>query len=344
MKYNMEYSVMQDTLFYISLTANYNAIISFWEEHHSSTDILRNRFEQIQQRIDRLPDWLSFLFLRGSGEQESFYREQLDHKDPVASINQVMSFAESQNEFFKALADYYVQDADGYMKSRLINRDVDAWYQESERKSLPMSTRVQLLYLCDHYEVLLHEAREILIRIYQEVKCLHKKMENTIQNTVKQLNDKDVQARIEKYAASDIHTDKDILLGIMLLNPYTLVYVERTENQIAEITVGDHFEEGALALVERMDKDYCHFVVACGTRYKIEAVTLIMRNGRMTLTQLADAMGTQSALIIRQITALVEEGILCRDRKEGRNIYYGLNAETFRMVKHSALKFWNRDF
>ena len=344
MKYDAEFSLMQDTFYYISLTANYDFYASFWKEWHLPADIPQKRFEQIRQKIGNLPEWLCFLFLRGEGdEQVSFYREQSDHRERFVSVDQVMSFAENQNEFFEALADHYIQDAEGYMKSRLINRDVDAWYRESERKNLPAMTRVQLLYLCDHYEVLLHEAREILIRIYQEVKNLHKKLEDAVQKTVRLLLDKNVQTKIEKYTANDIHINEDIVLGIVLLNPYAFAYVDG-EKRLTEIIAGDCFEESMFAARERLEKDFRHFVVACGSEYKIEAVTLIMRNGSMTLTQLAEAMGTQPAMIIRQITVLVEEGILCRERKEGRNVYYNLNAETFRSVKHSALEFWNRDF
>ena len=344
MKYNEKYSVMRDTFNYISLTANYDFYASFWKEWHLPADIPQKRFEQIRQKIGNLPEWLCFLFLRGEGdEQPSFFREQSDHRNRAESVDQVMSFAENQNKFFEALADHYIQDAEGYMKSRLINRDVDAWYRESERKKLPATTRVQLLYLCDHYEVLLHEAREILIRIYREVKNLHKKMEDTVQKTVKRLSDKDVRAWIEKYTACDIHADEDIKLGIQLLNPYTFAFVDGGK-RLTEIIAGDCFEESMITARERLGKDYCHFVVACGSEYKIEAVMLIMRNGSMTLTQLAEAMGTQPAMIIRQISALVTDNILCRERKEGRNVYYGLNTDTFRSVKHSALEFWNRNF
>ena len=343
MKYDAEYSVMRDTFYYISLAANFDYYVSFWEEHHLSTDIPQQRFEQIQQRIGKLPEWLIFLFLRGDNENVSFWREQSDHHNHTLSVDQVMSFAEDRNAFFEALAVYYIQDAEGYMKSRLINRDIDAWYRESERKKLPAMTRVQLLYLCDHYEVLLHEAREILIRIYQEVKNLHRNLEDTVQKTVKLLQDNDVQSKIEKYIANDIHTDEDIVLGIMLLNPYAFAYVDGNGNRVTEIVIGDYFEDTFVAR-ERLEKDFRHFVVACGSEYKIKAVMLIMRNGSMTLTQLAEAMGTQPALIIRQILALVEGGVLCRERKEGRNVYYNLNADTFRSVKHSALEFWNRNF
>ena len=169
-------------------------------------------------------------------------------------------------------------------------------------------------------------------------------MEDTVQKTVKRLSDKEIQAWIEKYTACDIHADEDIKLGIQLLNPYTFAFVRGRENRLTEIIAGDCFEESMITARERLEKDFRHFVVACGSEYKIEAVMLIMRNGSMTLTQLAEAMGTQPAMIIRQISALVTDNILCRERKEGRNVYYCLNAEMFRSVKHSALEFWNRKF
>ena len=344
MKLNEEKSLFVDTRYFFFLAANFDVIMKSWEDHQFLTDENRERFEEIQKSVGLVPEWMSFLFRGKEHEQLSFVSTYTEGKldEFSSSPNYMLSVMERQDKFFEALADYYIPDAEGYMKSRLIERDIDAWYRESERREVETSDRLQLLYLCDHYDILVHTAQELWIRTYHAVKNMHEKMADTIRETMRRLQQKDVQEELRKFAASDFDSE-DYVLGITLLNPYIIASWGNKENRIVELFVGDHFEE-VFQYAARANQDFKHFVVACGSQYKIEAVSLIMKNGRMTLSQLAEAMGTQSAIIIRPMTTLVDEGILRREKKEGRNVYYSINEETFRKAKRSAMEFWNWDF
>ncbi len=84
--------------------------------------------------------------------------------------------------------------------------------------------------------------------------------------------------------------------------------------------------------------------MACGNKFKIEAVSQILKNGSMTLTQLSEALGVQTAALIRPLTALVDDEILFREKKVGRSVYYNINPETYRAVRRSVMEFWKKEF
>ncbi len=343
MKPNTEKSIMVDVRQFFGMTENFDAIMNFWEERRLSTDIIRERFAEIQQATDPVPDWIRFLFRAKEDEKPSFYAARTERIGEFSSLDQLLARIEDRDGFFEALADYYVPDAKGYVKSRLIDGDTEAWYRECQRRGIDMSDRVQLLHLCGHYDVLLYEARDILIRVYHAVKRMHEKMADTVGETLRQLEREDVREKIRKFAAADLDPD-DLRISVCLLNPYAFAFVRNKENRIVEMFAGDRFLEGTVSPTEQMDQDFLHFVVACGTRFKIEAVSLILKNGRMTITQLAEAMGTQTAIIMRPVSSLVGDGILCREQKEGRNVYYSINKETYRAVKRSAMEFLKNDY
>ena len=289
-------------------------------------------FEELLEKIGKLPSYMNPLFVEDPKKLSVLYRE--DWTGYNGLIDQFLGYLENTELVISNLVDCYFTNEKERVKVSMRRRDLSVWYQVCERAELPKKTRISLFYLANEYDVLQWEIRKVFYKIYRAVKEQHTQSQE--QKKLLLDMDKEQLKRFlyhQQVDVSDISIE-NLHFAFSLMSSGCL-----WDKDKKMIIVGVDAWENFVKCGQGATVDICRFFSACGVKGKFDIITFLAERGELSLAEIVKEIDMSNALVRRYTKELVEQGIFLVSREEANRKYYKLNSKYFFALR-SSLDQW----
>lgn len=289
-------------------------------------------FEELLEKIGKLPSYMNPLFVEDPKKLSVLYRE--DWTIGNGLIDQFLGYLENTELVTSNLVDYYFPNEQERTKVRLKQRDISVWYQVCERAKMPKAEKMSLFYLANEYDVLQWEIRKVFYKIYRAVKEQH--TQNLEQKKLL-LNMDEEQFKRFLYQQ---RVDMSVISGEKLHFAFSLMSSGCLwDSNKKMVVVGIEAWEDYVKCDQECTVDICRFFSACGVKGKFDIITFLAERGELSLAEIVKEIDMSNALVRRYTKELLEQGILLVSREEANRKYYKLNSKYFFALR-SSLDQW----
>ena len=343
MTLSRELGIFRDTIGYFVFVMNKEALREKDEtidEAFSDYAIKEKRVLEMQGRIGKIPSYFTALFTYEQTDDHYSFIGEMVSRYSMQSLEDMLSFWEKQESVIESLIDYYCPNVKPVTKNRMMERDVESWFTEVENAEISDRVKLGLLYICCNYESVEQEFQRLFTRVYREIKALHARSAQMIDDTYEKFCSKEIQKRIYKALILSESEERNDTVCISLLYPYAITVSGHSDSYVL---IGDQFER-CLIFLEGMDNgnNYVDFALACGSKTRMDILDRLSEDREKTMSQMARVLNLQLPVVIRHMNALEEAKIIYRSRREGRNIYYAINKDTIKNVSQSAERYFKK--
>ncbi len=199
-----------------------------------------------------------------------------------------------------------------------------------EASYMPESEKYQLTLLLGNFKYGISVLCSTLKQIYSEVVALHKSEAELIDRKYNDIiNDPEniVAAELKRLGVKVASRKK---LSISLLNPYAIV-TDENQNALTglycdEMISGQKTMKSLPAAIQ--------FIDTCGSKLRLQMLEALMEKTEMSLSEFARYTNMQSATVIHNVRAMLENNVLEVSRVEPKSIYYKINKQFLAQAKY----------
>ena len=344
---NVELGVLWDSLYLGSMYYRQDREMEYYEERSWPTDELLRDIEKLKNKIGPLPPFFRTLFFRRDEWTGTLLFNIIeDQGKPAASMEEALSRLDSRDRFFACAAEYFFPKGTGATEPGLNGGEPAAWYRAMDRaEGLPEFVKTDMAYICGNFESFQKDLQFYLMRIYRAVKAEHLSRREEFEHVAEAYRKKENIERLNRFFKSSLTGEEEFEngIGVILMNPYMTCFwgAGNTAPEEASMVIcGARFEEAALGSSYRgSDNEFFNFVVACGSENKMRIVYALLETEEMTATQLSQKLSVSTPMAGRYLQDLLDAGIICMSRREGKKVFYSLNREKMRQIKTAAIAF-----
>lgn len=340
MKFNSEIGKIYDSIFFFCDYYSDGKTLKECTIDYGNTEFMAHCLNQIRNDI-KPPEILRPLFrtvrTQISAIGNFWSRNFRFPEDNIDTF--VEKISNNPDKILKLLIDNIFED---YQKMNSVtispSEKPEEYLQALQFLNTDADFKLQLSLLIGNFDYAISVFVDLFKKVYYHVSALHDKYQREIASEFERIQNEDVLKLYDKMVPFDMNAYDEIVITIALLNQY-IVFETHHKHETFYLLLGVK----SLQILENENSlssvSLSKFLIACGNEIRIKALNSISEHKELTLSQLAKLQDVSPATMLRHIEVLLNAHLIQVSRRDGLQIFYEINNQTFQNIRPNLFTF-----
>lgn len=329
MKYTPHIGMIYDVIYYGVIYFNKSAVIKKFTECKYNLDGAFSFFDEVKNNCKPLPQCLYPFFYYDAVTPSALSEYMRINVDFHAhNMNDFFNLILNKTKFKKYVFDYLFCNLSDNDRTKLIERDSEIVINVFKSQAWPSIMVEQTTLLLYNFSYISDLLYEYLKEIYEHIKKLHDKYAAIIGERIKETTKRETLLLFEKLYSLNADNVHKQFFSLCFIHQY--VRFDKKDSCAESVFIlGMRFKETLITDCDNKSILINKMLFLLGDPIRFNVIQLFSQHGYLTLSDISRLANISTSTAFNIVSIFLEGRIIKESHREGRKVYFYLNAELF---------------